>query len=109
MSFLQGKTKRCFLRSSGVRHRKWIRLGVKLPDFTVGMSSHCIIRGYSLSLASIKREGETRGGPDNITCVQYLLIKQFSAIHFANHFVLPVVYDRERFLVVCECRDSDQS
>ena len=47
------------MRSSGVRHRKWIRLGVKLPDFTVGMSSHCIIRGYSLSLASVKREGET--------------------------------------------------
>ena len=51
--------KKGFLRSSGVRHRKWIRLGVKLPDFTVGMSSHCIIRGYSLSLASVKREGET--------------------------------------------------
>ena len=25
----------------------------------VGMSSHCIIRGYSLSLASVKREGKT--------------------------------------------------
>ena len=24
-----------FLRSSGVRHRKWKLLGVKLPDFTV--------------------------------------------------------------------------
>ena len=47
------------MRSSGVRHRKWIRLGVKLTDFTVGMSSHYIIRGYSLSLASVKREGET--------------------------------------------------
>ena len=34
----------CFLRSSGVRHRKWKLLGVKLPDFTVGMLSHCIIR-----------------------------------------------------------------
>ena len=32
-----------------------------------------------------------QGGPDNITCVQYLLIKQFSAIHFANHLVFPVV------------------
>ena len=42
-----------------VRHRKWALLGVKLPDFTVGMSSHCIIRGYSLSLASVKCEGET--------------------------------------------------
>ena len=50
-----------------------------------------------------------RGGPDNITCVQYLLIQQFSAIHFTNHLVLPVVCDRESFLVVCECRDSDQS
>ena len=50
-----------------------------------------------------------QGGPDNITCVQYLLIQQFSAIHFANHLVLPVVCDRESFLVVCECRDSDQS
>ena len=49
------------------------------------------------------------GGPDNITCVQYLPIQQFSAIHFANHLVLPVVCDRESFLVVCECRDSDQS
>ena len=49
----------CFLRSSGIRHRKWKLLGVKLPDFTVGMSSHCIIRGYSLSLASVKRDGET--------------------------------------------------
>ena len=49
------------------------------------------------------------GGPDNITCVQYLLIQQFSAIHFTNHFVLPVVCDREGLLVVCECRDSDQS
>ena len=48
-------------------------------------------------------------GPDNITCVQYSMIQQFSAIHFANHLVLPVVYDRESFLVVCECRDSDQS
>ena len=32
----------CFLRSSGVRHRKWKLLGVKLPDFTVGMLSHCM-------------------------------------------------------------------
>ena len=31
------------------------------------------------------------------------------AIHFAIHLVFPVVCDRERFLVVCECRDSDQS
>ena len=37
------------------------------------------------------------------------LIQQFSAIQFANHLVLPVVCDRECFLVVCECRDSDQS
>ena len=59
LSYLQSRGKRYFLRSSGVRHRKWIRLGVKLPDFTVGMSSHCIIRGYSLSLASVKREDET--------------------------------------------------
>ena len=28
---------------------------------------------------------------------------------FAIHLVLPVVCDRESFLVVCECRDSDQS
>ena len=48
-----------FLRSSGVRHRKWKLLGVKLPDFTVGISSHCIIRGYSLSLASVKLESST--------------------------------------------------
>ena len=48
-----------FLRSSGVRHRKWKVLGVKLPDFTVGISSHCIIRGYSLSLESVKRGGKT--------------------------------------------------
>ena len=48
-----------FLRSSGVRHRKWKLLGVKLPDFTVGISSHCIIRGYSLSLESVKRDGKT--------------------------------------------------
>ena len=29
--------------------------------------------------------------------------------HFAIHLVLPVVCDRESFLAVCECRDSDQS
>ena len=46
--------------------------------------------------------GPGPGGPVNITCVQYLLIQQFYAIHFAIHLVLPV-------LVVCECRDSDQS
>ena len=51
----------------------------------------------------------SQGGPVNITCVQYLLIQQFYAIHFAIHLVLPVVCDRKRFLVVCECRDSDQS
>ena len=49
------------------------------------------------------------GGQVNITCVQYLLIQQFYAIHFSIHLVLPVVCDRESFLVVCECRDSDQS
>ena len=43
-------------------------------------------------------------GPVNITCVQYLLIQQFYAIH--HHLVF---CDRESFLVVCECRDSDQS
>ena len=48
-------------------------------------------------------------GPVNITCVQYLLIQQFYAIHFAIHLVLPVFCDREGFLVVFECRDSDQS
>ena len=32
-----------------------------------------------------------------------------SAIFCANHLVLPVVCDSERFLVVYECRDSDQS
>ena len=53
--------------------------------------------------------GSEQGGPVNITCVQYLLIQQFYAIHFAIHLVLPVVCDRESFLVVCECRDSDQS
>ena len=37
------QSKKVFLRSSGVRHRKWKLLGVKLPDFTVGMSSHCLI------------------------------------------------------------------
>ena len=51
----------------------------------------------------------TQGGAVNITCVQYLLIQQFYAIHFAIHLVLPVVCDIESFLVVCECRDSDQS
>ena len=51
----------------------------------------------------------SQGGPVNITCVQYLLIQQFYAIHFSIHLVLPVVCDRESFLVVCECRDSDQS
>ena len=59
LPFLQGRAKRCFLRSSGVRHRKWTRLGVKLPDFTVGMSIHCIIRGYSLSASAGKRSGKT--------------------------------------------------
>ena len=54
-------------------------------------------------------QGRGQGGPVNITCVQYLLIQQFYAIHFAIHLVLPVVCDRESFLVVCECRDSDQS
>ena len=57
--FCRAEQKGVFLRSSGVRYRKWTLLGVKLPDFTVGMSSHCIIRGYSLALASVKREGET--------------------------------------------------
>ena len=44
-------------------------------------------------------------------CMQCLLIEQFSAIHFANHLhvFLSVVCDRESLLVVCECRDSDQS
>ena len=55
------------------------------------------------------KPGRGQGGPVNITCVQYLLIQQFYAIHFAIHLVLPVVCDRESFLVVCECRDSDQS
>ena len=45
--------------SSGVRHRKWKLLGVKIPDFTVGMSSHCIIRGYSPSASASKRSGKT--------------------------------------------------
>ena len=47
------------LAAVGVRHRKWTRLGVKLPDFTVGMSSHCIIRGYSPSASAGKRSGKT--------------------------------------------------
>ena len=68
---------------------------------------------YGFQSGQLTKHGTTghhsQGGPDNITCVQYLLIQQFSAIHFANHLVLPVVCDRESFLVVCECRDSDQS
>ena len=55
------------------------------------------------------RGGGGGGGGDNITCVQYLLLHRFSAIHFANSLVLAVVCDRESLLVVCECRDSDQS
>ena len=64
---------------------------------------------FKLSFEYIRRGGRPGPGPVNITCVQYLLIKQFYAIHFAIHLVLPVVCDRESFLVVCECRDSDQS
>ena len=51
-------------------------------------------------------DGDTKPGGAG---QHHLLIQQFSAIHFANHLVLPVVCDRESFLVVCECRDSDQS
>ena len=72
MSFLQGRAKRYFLRSSGVRHRKWKLLGVKLPDFTVGMSSHCIIRGYSPSASAGKRSGKTAASlpePVGMFCV----------------------------------------
>ena len=46
-----------------------------------------------------------QGGPDNITCVQYLLIQRLSAIHFVIDLVLPVVCDRRCFLVVYERRD----
>ena len=43
----------CFLRSSGV----------KLPDFTVGMLSQCIIGGYSPSASASKRGGKTAASP----------------------------------------------
>ena len=39
-----GQTKMVFLRSSGIRHRKW----TLLPDFTVGILSQCIIRVTSI-------------------------------------------------------------
>ena len=67
------------------------------------------VAGAWLVAWAIMAMGAIQGGPVNITCVQYLLIQQFYAIHFAIHLVLPVVCDRESFLVVCECRDSDQS
>ena len=53
----------CFLSSSGVRHRKWKLLGVKLPDFTVGMLSHCINHGNSQSASASKRGGKTAASP----------------------------------------------
>ena len=57
--FCRAEQKGVFLRSSGIRHRKWTRLGVKLQDFSVGMPSHCIIRGYSLSASAGKHSGKT--------------------------------------------------
>ena len=57
--FCKAEQNAVFLRSSGVRRRKWKMLGVKLPDFTVGISSHCIIRGYSPSASACKRNGVT--------------------------------------------------
>ena len=83
------------LRSSGVRHRKWALLGVKLPDFTVGMSSHCVIRGYSLSLASIKCEGET--APSLPECqfwaaICSMMTFEFTAGYVHVHACKPSVY-----------------
>ena len=72
------------------------RLGTRLHSPRA--RAHCTttarkgLNGYAnfLSLTSLAvrvyGEGVSRGGPDNITCVQYLLIQQFSAIHFASHF-----------------------
>ena len=42
-----------FLRPPGVRCRKSTLLGVKLPDFTVGSSIQCIIRGYILTVIGV--------------------------------------------------------
>ena len=72
-------------------------------------NSHVIITQLRKFVTCIQPKGRGQGGAVNITCVQYLLIQQFYAIHFAIHLVLPVVCDRESFLVVFECRDSDQS
>ena len=84
-------------------------LGHKALGAIINTHAHrALIDGLGLETPH-RRRGRGRGGPVNITCVQYLLIQQFYAIHFAIHLVLPVVCDRERFLVVFECRDSDQS
>ena len=72
-----GQSKKVFLRSSGVRHRKWTRLGVKLPDLTVGMSSHCIIRGYSPSASADKRSGKTAVSLPSHHAIHLSLTSQF--------------------------------
>ena len=74
-----------------------------------GLSAILAIMSHYRPVWHERSHALTQGGPVNITCVQYLLIQQFYALHFAIHLVLPVVCDRESFLVVCECRDSDQS
>ena len=55
-----------------------------------------------MHISALRNPRDGGPGPDNITCEQYLLIQQYSAIHFANHLILPAVCDRERLLVSAE-------
>ena len=84
------------MRSSGDRHRKWTRLGVKLPDFTVGMSSHyekklprfiaSIVGGSLLWRAHFQsmRVAEAK----NAATINRLMSKRRSVLYFPNSTVL---------------------
>ena len=72
MSILQSREKFVFFWSLSVRDRKYKLLEVNIMISQVGISTHCINRGCSLSFASVKRCCKTaQGRYDTLSLLHY--------------------------------------